>query len=339
MQHPRSTSLIIPSRNNASSIAETLESCLAGPAVHEVIVVDHRSTDDTVKIVRGFGEERVRLIADDGTGISRAMNIGLAASTGRYVAKIDADDLVPPDRFAWQADILDGSPEVMAVCGAFEAIDDAGEHLATFGSKSVARDVTEEYLQGKLPTHFGAWLCRREAWTAVGGFREWFVTAEDIDMPLRLARAGRILFEPRIAYSYRIRTGSITRTQSNILREFYEAQAHKFARQRAETGLDDLERGAPPPLPSEGEKKSHMIAGEQAAGFLTGRAWREHNDGQRTKAIRTMMRSISVAPPRSRLRQLRQLAVLLAKTVVPTRGRGGSSAKRKQGEWSDSPPS
>ncbi|RYH11629.1 glycosyltransferase [Tropicimonas sp. IMCC6043] len=318
MSEIQSVSVIVPSRNNAESIAETLRSFLDDTVVREAIVVDHRSTDGTVQVARDLGDPRVRVIEDDGRGISRAMNIGLAASTAPYVAKIDADDLVPRGRFAWQADFLDRTSDVMAVCGAFEAIDDAGRQLETFAATDAARDVTEEYLQQKRPTHFGAWLCRREGWEAVGGFREWFVTAEDIDMPFRLAHAGRISFEPRLSYSYRIRTGSITRTQSNTLREFYENSAIEFARQRLATGSDDLDRGTPPALPSS-QSKNHTLAGSQAAGFLTGRAWREHHKGQRIRALRTMAQSVAAAPPRQRFRQIRGFLVMLAKSAVPPR--------------------
>ena len=285
-----SVSAIIPARNNADMIGATLASCLASPTVAEVLVVLHASHDDTAAAVRAHADPRVKLIEDEGRGISRAMNVGLAAATGAHVAKIDADDLVPADRFARQAAFLESRDDMMAVSGRFEAIDGAGAQLSTFATERAEGEVTDAYLAQERPTHFGTWLCRRDGWERVGGFREWFVTAEDFDMPFRLAMVGRVWFLPEMAYSYRVREGSITRTQNDTLRRFYSAQAIRFAQQRRATGTDDLERGAPPalPEPKPGDDEGAGLLECQTVGFLTGRAWREFDAGKVRTGMRTM---------------------------------------------------
>jgi glycosyltransferase involved in cell wall biosynthesis len=316
-----SVSVIIPARNNAETIGDSIDSCLSDRAVKEVLVVLHASKDGTREAALASGDPRVSVIEDDGRGISRAMNVGLAAATGAYVAKIDADDIVATGRFDRQSEFLDTHPDIMAVCGTFVAIDEAGHLLSSFKTDRVEGDVTDEYLAQRRPTHFGSWLCRREAWENVGGFREWFVMGEDLDMPFRLVFVGRVWFQPDLAYLYRIREGSITHTQARTLREFYEAQSVRFARQRLATGTDDLDQNRPPPLPevdtSEGDVVSLLSL--QTVGFLESRAWREFHEGRTRTAMQTMLRSVSYAKGWTRLRQVRRLLIMVAKSTAPRR--------------------
>jgi glycosyltransferase involved in cell wall biosynthesis len=314
-------SVIIPAKNNAGTIGATIDSCLSDDAVKELLVVVHASHDGTAQVARKSGDARVAVIEDEGRGISRAMNVGLAASSGAYLAKIDADDIVPAGRFSRQSEFLDAHPDIMAVCGTFDAIDDHGRHLASFARDRVAGDVTREYHQQTRPSHFGSWLCRREGWEKVGGFREWFITGEDLDMAFRLALVGRIWFQPEPAYFYRVREGSITRTQATILRKFYEEHSVRFARQRIATGTDDLEKGSPPALPEIGvtsQDGTELLAG-QTVGFLTAQAWREFHRGEIGIALRTMLRSISYAKGWRKIRQLRGLMIMTAKGAIGRR--------------------
>ena len=97
-------SVVISAYNKQDYIAATVESVLAQtePAV-EAVVVDDRSTDSTREIVRALAErdKRVRLIAlNENVGQPAALNVGLAAATGDWIAILDGDDWVAPDLYA-----------------------------------------------------------------------------------------------------------------------------------------------------------------------------------------------------------------------------------------------
>nr|WP_247748358.1 glycosyltransferase family A protein [Ruegeria sp. R13_0] len=315
-----SVSVIIPTKNNADTIRIAIESCLSDCAVGEVIVVVQPSQDATRDVALGITDPRLSVVEDEGHGISRAMNIGMTASSCAYLAKVDGDDIVPKGRFDSQCRFLNTHPEIMAVCGAFAAIDNVGQHLSSFATDRAEGDVTEQYLAQERPTHLGSWLCRREAWEEVGGFREWFVIGEDVDMAFRLAILGRVWFIPDVSYLYRISEGSITRTHAKTLRDFYDAQSSLFARQRIVSGTDDLEQHQPPPVPVL-DTEAHEIGGaelheQQTVGFLEARAWREFHDGRRRTAFHTIIRSSSYAKGWRKLRQVRSLLVMIAKTAI-----------------------
>ncbi|WP_137131358.1 glycosyltransferase family 2 protein [Rhizobium sp. FY34] len=95
-------SFIIAAYNARDTIGRALDSALAqiGVAV-EVIVADDRSTDGTAELVRYFGDPRVRLLelpVNGGPG--RARNAAIAAATGRWIAVLDSDDEILPQRSA-----------------------------------------------------------------------------------------------------------------------------------------------------------------------------------------------------------------------------------------------
>lgn len=273
MKDERDISVVVFAKDNAATISATLDSLLSQEHVRDVIVCLAPSRDGTRDVIEGFSDPRVMVIEDPGQGISLAMNMGIEAATGDYFAKIDADDLVMPGRFAWQRAALIGSVDLVAVCAAFDAIDESETVISRFGRATAEGDITPELLGGKTPTHFGTYLTRMDAIRSIGGFREWFVTGEDVDLPLRLANVGNVWFKPVSAYQYRIRGDSITHVQPSVLREFYNRSARQFAKQRLKTGQDDLMAGNPPDLPlvdsrSQSQKTSAPVKWSQKSGQL-----------------------------------------------------------------------
>ena len=168
---------------------------------------------------------------------------------GQVIARCDADDLYPPDRLTWQMAWLAQHPEFAAVCGSFATIDRRGRVVASLPCGDAAEEITPELRSGRTRTHLCTYAIRADALRQVGGCRTWFVTAEDIDLQLRLAEAGRIWFEPRPCYSYRLHDASITHQQANPTRTFYGNAARQFQEKRLSSGQDDLQRGCPPAPP------------------------------------------------------------------------------------------
>jgi Glycosyl transferase family 2 len=91
----------------------------------EVIAVDDGSTDDTGEILDGFGD-RITVVHQSNTGFLGAVNAGLAAATGDYIALLDGDDIWPEDKVRRQAEFLDANPDVGLVFGDMEVIDEHG---------------------------------------------------------------------------------------------------------------------------------------------------------------------------------------------------------------------
>lgn len=290
--------VVMPARNAAAYVREAIESVLGQDfSDAEVVVVDDGSTDRTREIVLGVADGRVRVIDGPRTGIAGALNAGLAAARGRLWARCDADDRFAPGRLTWQLERLAARPEFGAVCGRFSTMTSDGRHLSDLRCCGPeAKEITGELRDGLTRTSLCTFLARTDDIRAVGGFRDYFATAEDLDLQLRLSEVIRVWYEPIACYHYRLHKHSITHTQVSRQREFFEGIAKQMQRQRlGSDGIDDLARGCPPTIPSAAGSVPSSVASDVQM-YLMSRAWREQQAGHRLRAIGTGFRACMALP-------------------------------------------
>ena len=118
------------------------------------------------------------------------------------------------------------------------------------------------------------------------------------------------MYLPQTTYLYRLHADSITHTQSNVKRVFFENTAREFQCQRALEGQDALMRGCPPEVPVASDAKPGSAA-KQVGGKLLGSAWRAHQGGNKQRAVVLGFRALMHMP----LEPLvwRSVAALIAK--------------------------
>ena len=102
-------SILIPAYNAEGWIGDTIRSALSQTwPKKEIIVVDDGSTDQTLQISRKFESPVVKVLAQENRGASSARNTALAIAQGDYIQWLDADDLLAPDKIAYQLKVSDG---------------------------------------------------------------------------------------------------------------------------------------------------------------------------------------------------------------------------------------
>lgn len=102
-----SVSVLMPMWNAARTVHRAVDSLLAQTFVDfELVVVDDGSTDDSVDIVSGVNDPRVRLVKSTHGGVAAALNTGLVHCRAPVVARMDADDCCVPERLAVQYQAL-----------------------------------------------------------------------------------------------------------------------------------------------------------------------------------------------------------------------------------------
>lgn len=296
---PPQVSVVMPMRNAQAYVQAAVDSVLQEHGVPlELVVVDDGSTDGSRELVQAVADARVRLIDGPRRGIAACMNAGFAAARGELVMRCDADDLYPEGRIASQAAWLASRPAHVAVCGPFSSIDARGQLVARLWRDDLqaADDIAGELRAGTTRTHLCCYAMRRAALVDAGlAFREFFETAEDVDFALRLGHLGPVGFIARGSYLYRLHEASVTHSQREVRRVFFENAAREFAQQRAERGSDALMDGQPP-APPEGDGSRPSAAARQIQGMLIGGAWRALARGQRREAMRTAWRAVATRP-------------------------------------------
>ena len=120
--------------NGAALIEETLASLKAQTFTDfEIVVVDDKSTDDTLAVLRRWDDPRLRVIeAEVNGGPVRARNRAVAAARGRYLAALDQDDLCLPERLAKQVAYLDAHPGTVLVGTALALLRDGTVQPANY---------------------------------------------------------------------------------------------------------------------------------------------------------------------------------------------------------------
>lgn len=111
-------SVVLPVRNGEAFLADALDSVFAQTfSDFELIVVDDCSTDRTAEMLASTNDSRLRVVRnEEQRGIAGSLNRGFELCGGRYIARMDADDISLPMRFARQVAFLEAHPEV-GVCG------------------------------------------------------------------------------------------------------------------------------------------------------------------------------------------------------------------------------
>ncbi len=126
---PPVISVILPVYNGEAYLALAVDSILVQTfRDFELIAVHGGSTDRSPEILRDFADRdmRVRVVRQDGKGLVGALNQGIALARGELLARMDADDIAHPDRFATQVAFLRGNPDIAVVGSAMTLIDEAG---------------------------------------------------------------------------------------------------------------------------------------------------------------------------------------------------------------------
>ena len=118
-------SIVIPVHNGEKYIKEAIDSCLEQTYKNiEVIVVDDKSEDDTLKILKGYGEKITVIPVEKQNGLGNVINIGIRASKGKYIARMDADDVMYPTRIEKQVEYLESNSKCVAIGGQIDIIDE-----------------------------------------------------------------------------------------------------------------------------------------------------------------------------------------------------------------------
>ena len=185
-------SVVVPTYNRAKILPRALDSVVAQTFTNfELIVVDDHSSDTTHRVVAKYADDaRVRALRHDrNRGQSCALNTGISAARGEYIAFLDDDDEWVPSKLALQVEVLDAaSSKVALVYGWRQDIDERYQSRRTV-RQTLRGDIFEQMLALETPVPPSAWLVRTPVARAIGGFDE-NVLANDVDFACRLSQQG-----------------------------------------------------------------------------------------------------------------------------------------------------
>lgn len=216
--------VLMPAYNAGAYIGEAIESVLAQSfRDFEFLIIDDGSQDDSLRIIQGFQDPRIRVVSRPNKGLIASLNEGLALARAPLIARHDADDVCLPDRLARQYDFLQKNPQYLLVGSDAEYIDKDGNYVSLL--KAPAGHSFEEIWQGRLekcPFIHPTVLFRKQAILEAGGYPKNALHFEDWLLWLRVMEHGPGCNLPEVLLRVRLNPESATLDERWNPREFHQ---------------------------------------------------------------------------------------------------------------------
>lgn len=228
------TSVLLPARDAAATLGCALASVLAQTdRDFEVLVVDDRSKDGTRRVALAADDPRVRVLEGRGAGLVAALEVARSEARGRYLLRMDADDVAHPERLALTRALLESDERIACASSLVESFT-GGDAAGGSPPRGVAlgRRIYDAWLNAHLtheamervrfiesPVAHPSVLLRADAVAQVGGYRE-DPGPEDWDLWLRLFQAGfRFAKVPRVLLRWRESALRLSRTDERYSKD------------------------------------------------------------------------------------------------------------------------
>lgn len=203
-------SILMPVYNTAPYLREAMDSMLSQTFTDfELIVLNDCSPDNAEEILDTYDDPRiVRYRGERNVGLANVLNVGIEMARGKYIARMDSDDISLPNRLKVQVDFLEKHPDIDLVSVAMQL----------FGAKEevwVREQNPEKVKINALfysPVLHASSMWRKESFERHGlRFRQDMVPAEDYDLWTRaLVRGLKLVNLPDVLYRYRLHPNQAT---------------------------------------------------------------------------------------------------------------------------------
>ena len=205
------------------------------------IIIDDCSTDNSSHILQEYAKKdsRIKIIKKEKNigikGFIENLNLGISIAEGKYIARMDQDDVSLPERFQKQVDFLENNPEITLVGAQLNLINEqnkiTGEAIAALQHRDIVKKITSQ-----IQLFHPVIMFRKDQNIQ---YREKFLYCEDYDLYLNLITQGKKLanINEKLLH-YRILESSISRKGDNFVKKLMVEKALYFYKLRNENGQD-----------------------------------------------------------------------------------------------------
>lgn len=197
--------VLLPFKDAQSYIGAAMDSILGQSRTSfTVLAIDDGSSDRTRAIIESYQDDRVRLLAAEGSGVSAALNTGLdRCDRAALVARHDADDISHPHRFAEQVAWFAEHPDTTVLASWAELIDESGQPDGRVLSTPTDHAAICQQLRTHNPICHGSVMFRAGPVSEAGGYDTSYPVAQGYQLWVRLAARYRLCAIPKPLYRYR----------------------------------------------------------------------------------------------------------------------------------------
>ncbi|HOL76255.1 MAG TPA: glycosyltransferase [Candidatus Hydrogenedentes bacterium] len=256
----------------------------------EFLIIDDGSSRRSKEILKRFAalDSRIRLISRENRGFVVSLNEGLQEARGKWIMRLDHDDIATPERLEKQLAYLERHPECVVLGGAFDYIDDKGRLLTTIYPPEDNDTIQQMLLAGHNALCDSTLIFHRDLARQVGGYRLEMILAEDLDLWLRMSEHGQVANLPDVLCQYRLHTRSLSGAHHERQREVMRKACEEAWARRGITGHFEAEEPWRPSPDRSSRLRFDLMYG-----------WWAFNSGERRTAAVYGCRAISTMPWRA----------------------------------------
>ena len=217
METSPAISIILPLYNGEAFVQQTIESILNQSFEYfELIIINDASTDKSKEIVLSFQDKRIRYIENESNmGISKTLNRGIDLCCGKYIARIDADDVCMPDRLKTQWEFLEKNPAI-GLCGSWAiVIDENNKAIGKIINQTDPKFISIALLFSVPLIHPS--VCCKTSILKQYKYAD-IPLIEDYDIWCRMSKTTQMANIPKFLLKYRWHTNNISKGKNFVLR-------------------------------------------------------------------------------------------------------------------------
>lgn len=207
-------SVLMPVYNCELYIQAAVESILNQTYTDfEFLIIDDASTDATLSIIKSYTDSRIKIIEKPvNSGYTNSLNYGLTIAKGKYIARMDGDDISYPERFAKQITFLDANPDVV-VCGTTYKIVGNDKKIRL---PEKHNEIAIGFLKGNCISHPSVMIRKECLDTFLIQYDTSKEPAEDYHLWIQLLVYGKLCNLPDVLLEYRVYGNQVSKKRAIV---------------------------------------------------------------------------------------------------------------------------
>jgi glycosyltransferase involved in cell wall biosynthesis len=205
-------SILLPFFNGKKTLEAAIRSILNQTLQEwELILINDCSTDMSETIAHGFVDPRIRLLTNDtNLGLAASLNLGVAAASAPYIARMDADDISYPERLATQLQFLEKHLDVDVVGSSVLIFKGNGVPVKLLRPNMSSAKIKMGWINGSFPLYHPTWMAKSD-WFRRFLYDPNFSKAQDYELLLRAMKSSTYANTSEILLGYRAEVGNISK--------------------------------------------------------------------------------------------------------------------------------
>lgn len=199
--HQPLVSVLIPVYNGTDFLDQAIDSVLKSTYKNfEIILVDDGSTDLSKQKCLSYQKKNKKIHFYGfkiNKGMTRCLNFGVKKAKGKYIARINQDDIMEPNRLTRQVEFLEKNPDYVVVGGTIQLFTEENENFDTLRFPLKDEQIRRQWMAFS-PYADPSVMYRKEAWDKTEGYSQYFWPADDVHMWYQLGSIGKMANLPQV---------------------------------------------------------------------------------------------------------------------------------------------